>query len=308
MQRATNIIDHIGYFVTVVAIGLIAITVAGPVLVDTEAVTASTCTAGTYQQGGACVALPTPASADTTAVQDAASEGQDVLTLDYSASPTDLWDALRNMGYRGVPNDGLFGMELERLYVPTGTAIDVPGGLYLATVDGWMQCRDSWQEQECSATGPVHLTDIPWHGTTFDVPTADPFGGNGTAVCGTDAQCRAWDHAHGITEHDLPIDPSDPHDAGKAGKVHNVAHSTALPSVAPVTAGERQAARALLKRLHAGRPIFEDFTYRGAPRVVGQNNDALVDRWQATGRPNVHKFLHAIARGEVPQKVIPRRA
>jgi hypothetical protein len=39
--------------------------------------------------------------------------------------------------------------------------VDVPGGLYLATLDGWAECRDDWFAQECSATGPVYLTHTP---------------------------------------------------------------------------------------------------------------------------------------------------
>jgi hypothetical protein len=78
------------------------------------------------------------------------------LAVDYDRVPAALWDGLRDAGFSGVPNDGPGGVELERLYVPFGTVVDVPGGLYLVTVDGPMVCTD-WvtAERECSATGPV---------------------------------------------------------------------------------------------------------------------------------------------------------
>lgn len=111
----------------------------------------SDCAAGTYQQAGQCVAPVTP----TQEQQDVAAEGQDVLTLGYDDTPADLWNALRAQGYVGVQGDGC-----ECLYVPVGTVVDVPGGLYLATIDGLMVCGDTWFDQECSATGPVVPVDV----------------------------------------------------------------------------------------------------------------------------------------------------
>lgn len=73
------------------------------------------------------------------------------LGTDWGTVPTPLWDGLLDLGYRGVQGD-----EAERLYVDLGQVVNVPGGLYLATVDGWMACAD-WAtfDGECYGTGPV---------------------------------------------------------------------------------------------------------------------------------------------------------
>lgn len=79
-------------------------------------------------------------------------EGKATLITDYGTVPEALWEALFDMGYRGTPGDGA-----ERFYVDYGTVVDVPGGLYLATVDGWFTCLDNVTVPgiECSGTGPV---------------------------------------------------------------------------------------------------------------------------------------------------------
>lgn len=80
----------------------------------------------------------------------------DYLTADYGSVPDELWDSLRRDGFRGVIERPV---NLDRLYVPIGTVVNVPGGLYLATYDGWTVCRDNSTVPgvECSATGPVVL-------------------------------------------------------------------------------------------------------------------------------------------------------
>ena len=92
---------------------------------------------------------------------DAAAEGQDVLTLAYDPAPADLWNALTadhpqwyDETTDDAPGHGLF-------YVPVGTVIDVPGGLYLATLDGWSVCRDLDSTQECNANSPTTPVAAP---------------------------------------------------------------------------------------------------------------------------------------------------
>jgi hypothetical protein len=85
----------------------------------------------------AAIAPAAMASADTPAaspVAGATAEPQ-LLTVDAEAAPAPLVDALLAAGFRGDPTD-----KREALYIPVGTAVDVPGGMYLATVDGWMVC------------------------------------------------------------------------------------------------------------------------------------------------------------------------
>ncbi len=80
-----------------------------------------------------------------------------LLTVDAETAPPALVDSLLEAGYHGDPTD-----HAERLYVPVGTVVDVPGGLYLATADGWMSCVDfETSDQECSATSPVVPVEIP---------------------------------------------------------------------------------------------------------------------------------------------------
>lgn len=90
------------------------------------------------------------------------------LTLDVeedSIAPSDLVTALQNdRAVWADPNDGA-----ERLYAPVGTWFDVPGGGYLATVDGWWSCTDHVTAPEvgtgeCSGPdGPVEpVAGLSW--------------------------------------------------------------------------------------------------------------------------------------------------
>jgi hypothetical protein len=55
-------------------------------------------------------------------------------------------------------------------------------------------------------------------------------------------------------------------------------------AVAPMAEGGMvTAARAILARMSARQPMFEDWTWRGAPAVVGQYNDALLDSMKRAG-------------------------
>jgi hypothetical protein len=103
-------------------------------------------------------AAPTPdVPAEDDGYLDTTAEGQDVLMLDTAASPGALVEALRAAGYVGTPDDGC-----ECLYIPVGTTVAVPGGLYLATLDGFAQCADfHTSDTECGADGPFRLTHIP---------------------------------------------------------------------------------------------------------------------------------------------------
>lgn len=44
-----------------------------------------------------------------------------------------------------------------------------------------------------------------------------------------------------------------------------------------------KAADRIADRLESDRPIFEDWTWHGAPRLVGRCNDALLEQWHADG-------------------------
>lgn len=139
---------------------------------------------------------------DPRTLDDALAEGADVLTLDADSTPPALWSALIEAGHHGVAGDGC-----DCLYVPVGTAVRVPGGLYLATIDGWFHCADGVTVHgDCSATGPVVPAFAGWQ--TFStaeldtVPTdAQPaltsaqrarYGTDEYGPCGTDAQCAAY--------------------------------------------------------------------------------------------------------------------
>jgi len=127
-----------------------------------HAAMAPTCEAGSHQVAGQCTPDPAPTGQDT-ARQDAAAEGEDALTLAYDPAPAPLWNALTTQHpewYDEGPGDQAGH---GQFMVPVGTVVDVPGGLYRATLDdGWMSCIDfQTSDQECSATGPVVPVDVP---------------------------------------------------------------------------------------------------------------------------------------------------
>ena len=150
-NRVVDLIDTIGDILWHAALAVVTVLVVVAVATGTLA-----------DQGQATAPVAT-----TTAVQDAQSEGTDVVLAFVDATPRDLWDGLLAQGHTGGPVDGV-----EALYVPVGTVVDVPGGLYRATLDGWAECRDTWFDEECNAAGPAYLTDIPWHAAGY----ADVYG------------------------------------------------------------------------------------------------------------------------------------
>ena len=60
--------------------------------------------------------------------------------------------------------------------------------------------------------------------------------------------------------------------------------------------GKDQAAQLISQRLQSGQRIAEDWTWAGAPAVVGDFNDALIGEWEAAGRPDVAEWLSAYPR------------
>jgi phage-related protein len=62
--------------------------------------------------------------------------------------------------------------------------------------------------------------------------------------------------------------------------------------------GLGSAAQEALSRLNSGGSLFEDFTFRGQSANLGQFNDALVDRFKASGGGDVRAFLEAIVASE----------
>ena len=118
------------------------------------------CTVG--REAGAlfnpCAVLNASQVDDHRADADVVAEGTDVLMVGWSGSPDDLWNGLidHTEWYDDQSTDGH-----GTFYVPVGTVVEVPNGLYLATIDGWAACRDGWWAAECSATGPVVMLDPP---------------------------------------------------------------------------------------------------------------------------------------------------
>lgn len=60
-------------------------------------------------------------------------------------------------------------------------------------------------------------------------------------------------------------------------------------------AQERQAAQLIADRLDSGQRVEEDWTWIGMPPVVGRFNDALLDEWEAAGRPDASGWLESYA-------------
>jgi hypothetical protein len=58
---------------------------------------------------------------------------------------------------------------------------------------------------------------------------------------------------------------------------------------------ERQAAQLIADRLDSGQRLEEDWTWVGMPPVVGAFNDALLDEWEAAGRPDASGWLESYA-------------
>jgi hypothetical protein len=72
----------------------------------------------------------------------------------------------------------------------------------------------------------------------------------------------------------------------------------AQPQAAQAVSPERQAAQLIVDRLDAGQRVEEDWTWVGMPPVVGAFNDALLDEWEAAGRPDASGWLEAYAATE----------
>ena len=62
--------------------------------------------------------------------------------------------------------------------------------------------------------------------------------------------------------------------------------------------GLGSAAQEALSRLNSGGRLFEDFTFQGQSANLGRFNDALVDRFKASGGGDVRAFLEAIVASE----------
>lgn len=64
-----------------------------------------------------------------------------------------------------------------------------------------------------------------------------------------------------------------------------------LPPESATSAEKAEAAALIRVRMLSGQPIAEDWTWAGAPAVVGKWNDVLLDEWVAAGRPTAVTWL-----------------
>jgi hypothetical protein len=241
---------------------------------------------------------------DTTA-EDVAAEGTDVLPVSFHAAPADLWNALIEQ-YPAAYSDDVPG--IGTFWIEVGTVVDVPGGLYLATLDGWMGCQDwTTADAECSATGPVLPLDIE------TVPATVIYGADELAQCSTDAQCAALDADRklaGLDELDGPAYGTEQ----DAAQVLNVAYSAPLAS-APARFSPKciKAAQDILTAHRNSTRIEEDLSYRKMTKRAAACNDQLAtafyaDRHDFTGKhgKELRTFLrHVVKTGQAPQVQMP---
>lgn len=103
------------------------------------------------------------------------------------------------------------------------------------------------------------------------------------ALCDTDANCAQYAYDHGwafdeMTPESMVADHSQPYGWALASK-----------------RDEREAARTIAARIDSGQHLYEDWTWTGMPPVVGAFNDALLDQWEAAGRPDASGWLDSYA-------------
>jgi hypothetical protein len=72
----------------------------------------------------------------------------------------------------------------------------------------------------------------------------------------------------------------------------------AQPQAVQAVSPERQAAQLIADRLDSGQRLEEDWTWVGMPPVVARFNDALLDEWEAAGRPDPSGWLESYAATE----------
>jgi hypothetical protein len=268
-----------------------------------ETVTLAQCPAGSHQTAGECIpdVVHAAEGTDTTA-EDVAAEGTDVLPVSFHAAPADLWNALREQ-HPATYDDDVPG--IGTFWIEVGTTVNVPGGLYLATLDGWMGCADGITfGGECSATGPVLPLDIE------PVPATVIYGADELAQCSTDAQCAALDADRALAG----LVKADELASTDAPQVLNVAHSAPVADT-PVTFSRQcvRAAKSILWAHRVGIRVEEDLSYRGMPNRVAACNDKLAtafyaDRHDFTGRHGkaLRTFLrHVVKTGQAPQVQMP---
>jgi hypothetical protein len=243
-------------------------------------------------------------------VDDATAEGQDVLPLSWHAAPADLWSALTEQHMEWYDDDVT---SIGTMWVPVGTVVDVPGGLYLATLDGWAGCQDfETFDGECSATGPVEMLDVE------PVPATVIYGAGAGALCGGDDQCAALDADRklaGLPALNGPAYGTEDDTAQvSTTAVQTVAYATATPS-APAAFSRQcvKAARDILRASQRGVRIEEDLSYRGMTNRAATCNDDLATAFYADGHDFTGKhgaelrtFLrHVVKTGQAPQVQTP---
>jgi hypothetical protein len=120
---------------------------------------------------------------------------------------------------------------------------------------------------------------------------------------GTDASLAQYAYDHGQLIEGYGVDVSKVYDTSKpygwkanpdTGEWEYVGYCGDA-SLAEGEGARRWTAQLIADRLDSGQRVEEDWTWVGMPPVVGAFNDALLDEWEAAGRPDASGWLEAYA-------------
>jgi hypothetical protein len=228
-------------------------------------VAAPVCEAGAHQTAGECVPDVLPAAGDTEAGTPLAS------SLDYATESVLI-----------VEGQNPDTTPVVETTFPDGASIWIPeedpdGGHQTSMwLDDSPLYSGGWLLQVNGETGTTRWLDVQERLTVTEQDEQSTEYGAGAGALDADRELA------GLDELDGPAYGTEDDTAQDTAQVQTVAHTTRIGD-----SGNRkqmcQAARLILKRLGSTRPIFEDWTWHGAPRVVGAQNDALLDAAERAG-------------------------